>query len=206
MAGVTSEPISEDLARRLADAGAIENPAPAVTSNPDFIEDDLGAGHSRATREVARFSTFAATLVKTADPAIPDQAVVKVPQLVFEKRKTGDPSIDAEAAYTDTIKGDDWQVKEHVITGAITLKVERASKFRGKADVNEPSRKLADFMRGEGEAWEKFRDDDMPALLLAWASAVHPTPADARRASEALAIAMCARAGLAVASTSHLPF
>jgi hypothetical protein len=184
MAGITSAPV-----KALGRKKEPEPVAPGSGSNPEFItaDDLLGVKSPRSTREASRFTQYAGQLVKTAPPIEPEQTTVKVPQLVGSAR-------------------DGWTTTDHVLTGAVTLKVQRASKFRGKADVSEPSRQLAAFTQGEGTAWESFRDEDMAALLTAWAESVQPSAFDARNASYALALAMAARAGLAVQSVTHLGF
>lgn len=177
----TSSTVKDVLGRRLAEPTL----TPGVVSNPDFIAEDdhAGEGHSRATREAARFTTFAGQLVKSLPPADLTQATVIVPKLVLVHHA--------------------WQTRRFVISGHVTLKASRPSKFRGAADVSEPSRQLAAFMQGQGRAWGSFRDDDMPGLLLAWANSVKPSPHEALYASQSLAVAMAARAGLAVSSLSH---
>lgn len=158
---------------------------PGVVNNPDFIAEDdhAGEGHSRATRESARFTGFATNLVKSLPPADVTQASVTVPKLVLVGRA--------------------WETRSFVISGQVTLKASRPSRFTGAADISEPSRQLASFMQGKGRAWETFRDDDMPRLLLAWANSLDPSPHEALYASQSLAVAMAARAGLAVSLLSH---
>lgn len=180
MNGLTSEPIKAVLGRQQEDTPI---PTPGGRANPEFITDSLGEGHPRATREASRFTALAPQLVKASRPAAPPQAEVKVPKL---RQVNGE-----------------WTVGLYAITGAITLTVNRVSKFRGKADLTAPSQTLADFMAGEGSAWTDFRDDDMPALLVAWADSVRPSPQAARWASSALAVAMAARAGIALHSLDH---
>jgi len=162
-------------------------PQPGAGANPEFITDELGQGHSRATREAARFTAMAGELVKSLPPIEPTLTEVKVPHLVFT---------------TDKV----WETRSHTLVGNVELKVSRATKFSGKPDYAEPSRQLAAFMQGEGKAWEAMRDDDLPGLLIAWANAVGPTPHEARYASQSLALAMAARAGIAVSTVNHLPF
>jgi hypothetical protein len=177
----TSSTVRAVLSRKPAEP----TPTPGVVSNPDFIAEDDHAGESRsrAMREAARFTAFAGQLVKGLPPADVTQATVTVPKLV--------------------LVGHAWETRSFVISGHVTLKALRPSKFKGAADVSEPSRQLAAFMQGQGHAWESFRDDDMPGLLLAWANSVNPSPHEALYASQSLAVAMAARAGLAVSSLSH---
>jgi len=202
-----SQPIKEQLVEELRTRDAHHAPQPSP--NPPFIEaDDMaGEGHSRPTREVARFSTFSNNLVRESDPFTPDQAQVKVVKLDYQVRKGQDfdPMSQSETNPHGNAERSGWYLTEYVACGAITLSPQRPSRFRGKPNLDCPSQKLAAFMQGGGEAWG-WRDEDVHQLLLAWAYAVQPSPVDARRASECLALAMTARAGIAVMSTSHLPF
>ena len=177
----TSTTIKDVLSRKPAEP----EPTPGANVNPPFIAEDdpAGQGHNRSTREASRFTVFAGQLVKSLPPADVTQASVTVPKLVLTQNG--------------------WQTRSFVISGHVTLKASRPSRFKGAANVGEPSRQLAAFMQGEGHAWETFRDDDMPGLLLAWANSVNPSPHEALYASQSLAVAMAARAGLAVSSLSH---
>src|SRR5436309_2240778 len=103
MAGITSEPLKDVLARKRE---TIDRPT--AGSNPPFIEDDLGTGHPRAVREASRFTAFATQLVKDSARAAPPQATVKVPRLVLTR--TG------------------WDVVLHRMSGGVTLTVNRASR------------------------------------------------------------------------------
>ena len=190
--------IREGLLEELRKRDAHENAGPV---NPPFIaaEDRGGEGYSRGSREVARFSAFSNTLVRESEPFQPDQASVKVPKLSWETRKG------ENHAETGNVVESGWYQTEYVVSGAVSLAPQRPSKFRGNPNLDCPSQKLAAFMQGEGDAWG-WRDEDVRALFLAWANAVQPSATDARRASECLAIAMAARAGIAVMSTTHLPF
>jgi hypothetical protein len=190
--------IREGLLEELRARDAHHNAGP---SNPPFIAaDDLGGeGYSRAAREVARFSTFSHTIVRESQPFQPDQASVKVPRLSWVTRKG------ENHAETERVVESGWFLTEYVVSGTVTLSPQRPSKFRGKPNLDCPSQKLAAFMQGKGEAWG-WRDEDVHMLLLAWANAVQPSATDARRASACLALAIAARAGIAVTSTSHLPF
>jgi hypothetical protein len=182
MTGVPSTPV-----KSLGDRPEPQPVAPGSGSNPAFITDLLGEGHPRSTREVARFSSFSGELMRQAPPAACPQATVVVPQLV-------------QAA------SGEWQTRPHTISLVAALTIERASRFSGKPDLAEPSRQIAEFTQGRGKAYETMRDEDLPALLVAWADSVQPSPMDARNASRALAFAMCRRAGIHFEVPSSLPF
>jgi hypothetical protein len=184
MTGVPSTPV-----KSLSDTPEPQPVAPGSGSDPPFIAENdlLGDGHNRSTREVARFSTFSIELMKQAPPPEPPQATVVVPQLI------------------QAVSGE-WETRPHTISVAATLTVERASKFSGKPDLAEPSRQLAEFTQGRGTAYETMRDEDLPALIVAWANSVQPSPIDARNASRSLAYAMCRRAGVHFQTPSNLPF
>jgi hypothetical protein len=182
MAGVPSTPV-----KSLSGTPEPQPVAPGSGSNPEFITDLLGDGHPRSTREVARYSSFSSELMKHAPPAASPQATVVVPQLVLAT-------------------SGEWQTRLHTISLAAALSVERASRFSGKPDLAEPSRQIADFTQGRGNAYETMRDEDLPVLLVAWADSVRPSPMDARNASRALAFAMCRRAGIHFQNPSNLPF
>jgi hypothetical protein len=182
MTGITSTPV-----KSLGHTPEPRPVAPGSGSNPEFITDLLGDGHPRSTREVARVSSFSSELMKQAPPVACPQATVVVPQLVLAA-------------------SGEWKTRLHTISLAAMLTVERASRFSGKPDVSEPSKQLADFTQGRGNAYETMRDEDLPRLIVAWADSVRPSPMDARNASRALAFAMCRRAGIHFEAPSNLPF
>jgi hypothetical protein len=165
--------------------------ATAVTNEP-FIDDDLGDGHARATREAARFSTMIGTLLASLGAAETPEASFKPFRLV----RTSD-IVDSDGHRTERWNGGYDLVQLDEVAGPLVFKPTRPSKHVS-VDLNNPSRQLRDFLHGEGVAYEKYRDEVIAQLLRAWANHTRPEGLAMRTASEAVSRAVAARAGLSI--------